>query len=113
VLLERAQLTSGTSWHATGLLTSLRDTETQTKLPKYSQDLYRTLEAETGHATGIIDCGSIELAMTSDKAEEMRRGMHMAHCFGGRNNRNIAGPSQGHVAARRCERFESRVLFSE
>ena len=82
VLLERKQLTSGTTWHAAGLLTTLRDTETQTKLAKYSQDLYRTLEAETGQATGIIDCGSIQLALTKDKAEEMRRGFHMAQTFG-------------------------------
>ncbi len=82
ILLERAQLTAGTTWHAAGLLTSLRDTETQTKLAKYSQDLYRRLESETGQATGLIGCGSIQLAMTSDKAEEMRRGIHMAHCFG-------------------------------
>jgi len=82
VLLERAQLTSGTTWHAAGLLTSLRDTETQTRLAKYSQDLYRKLEAQTGQATGLIGCGSIQLAMTADKAEEMRRGVHMAHCFG-------------------------------
>lgn len=82
LLLERAQLTSGTTWHAAGLLTSLRDTETQTRLAKYSQQLYRSLEAETGQATGLIGCGSIQLAMTAQKAEEMRRGMHMAHCFG-------------------------------
>ncbi len=82
VLLERKQLTSGTTWHAAGLLTTLRDTETQTKLAKYSQDLYRRLEAETGQATGLIDTGSIQLAMTSDKAEEMRRGCHMAASFG-------------------------------
>jgi heterotetrameric sarcosine oxidase gamma subunit len=82
VLLERAQLTAGTTWHAAGLLTSLRDTETQTRLAKYSQELYRKLEAETGQATGLIGCGSIQLAMTADKAEEMRRGVHMAHCFG-------------------------------
>ena len=82
VLLERAQLTSGTTWHAAGLLTSLRDTETQTRLAKYSQGLYRRLEAETGQATGLIGCGSIQLAMTRDKAEEMRRGMHMAATFG-------------------------------
>ncbi|HUY83186.1 MAG TPA: FAD-dependent oxidoreductase, partial [Steroidobacteraceae bacterium] len=82
VLLERKQLTSGTTWHAAGLLTTLRDTETQTQLAKYSQDLYRRLEAETGHATGIIDTGSIQLAMTRDKAEEMRRGVHMATSFG-------------------------------
>ena len=82
VLLERKQLTSGTTWHAAGLLTTLRDTETQTKLAKYSQDLYRRLEAETGHATGLIDTGSIQLAITRDKAEEMRRGVHMARSFG-------------------------------
>jgi heterotetrameric sarcosine oxidase gamma subunit len=81
VLLERAQLTAGTTWHAAGLLTSLRDTETQTRLAKYSQELYRQLEAETGQATGLIGCGSIQLAMSPDKAEEMRRGVHMAHCF--------------------------------
>jgi 4-methylaminobutanoate oxidase (formaldehyde-forming) len=82
VLLERKQLTSGTTWHAAGLLTTLRDTETQTKLAKYTQDLYRRLEAETGQATGIIPCGSIQLAKTADKANEMRRGLHMAASFG-------------------------------
>ena len=82
VLLERNQLTSGTTWHAAGLLTTLRDTETQTKLAKYTQDLYRTLERETGQATGLIECGSIQLAMTSDKAEEMRRGLHLSASFG-------------------------------
>jgi glycine/D-amino acid oxidase-like deaminating enzyme len=45
VLLERAQLTSGTTWHAAGLLTTLRDTETQTRLAGYTQQLYRRLEA--------------------------------------------------------------------
>ena len=82
VLLERNQLTSGTTWHAAGLLTTLRDTEAQTKLAKYTQDLYRQLEAETGQATGVINCGSIQLALTLDKAQEMRRGLAMAGCFG-------------------------------
>jgi glycine cleavage system aminomethyltransferase T/glycine/D-amino acid oxidase-like deaminating enzyme len=82
LLLERKQLTSGTTWHAAGLLTTLRDTETQTRLAKYTQDLYRRLEAETGQATGLINCGSIQLAITTSKAEEMRRGLHMAGCFG-------------------------------
>ena len=82
VLLERKQLTSGTTWHAAGLLTTLRDTETQTRLAKYTQDLYRNLEAETGQATGLIGCGSIQLAMTADKAHEMRRGVNMAQSFG-------------------------------
>ncbi len=82
VLLERARLTAGTTWHAAGLLTALRDTETQTQLAKYSQELYRSLEAETGQSTGLIDCGSIQLARTEDKAEEMRRGVHLARSFG-------------------------------
>jgi 4-methylaminobutanoate oxidase (formaldehyde-forming) len=82
VLLERQQLTSGTTWHAAGLLTTLRDTETQTKLAKYTLDLYRRLEEETGQATGLIGCGSVQLAMTEAKAEEMRRGLNMARCFG-------------------------------
>ena len=85
VLLERKQLTCGTTWHAAGLLTTLRDTEAQTRLAKYTQDLYRSLEAETGQATGIINCGSIQLAMTDDKAHEMRRGCAMARCFGVEN----------------------------
>jgi 4-methylaminobutanoate oxidase (formaldehyde-forming) len=82
LLLEQAQLTAGTTWHAAGLLTTLRDTETQTRLAKYTQELYQSLEAETGQATGLIRCGSIQLAMTRDKAEEMRRGVHMAKGFG-------------------------------
>ena len=86
VLLERHQLTSGTTWHAAGLLTSLRDTETQTRLAKYSQELYRRLEAETGQSTGFINCGSIQLAQTPDKAQEMRRGLAMAGCFGVRGH---------------------------
>ena len=48
VLLERRQLTCGTTWHAAGLLTTLRDSESQTWLARYSQQLYATLEEETG-----------------------------------------------------------------
>jgi 4-methylaminobutanoate oxidase (formaldehyde-forming) len=82
IVLERAQLTSGTTWHAAGLLTTLRDTEVQTKLAAYTQKLYRDLEAETGQATGLIECGSIQLALTTDKAEEMRRGISAAQSWG-------------------------------
>jgi heterotetrameric sarcosine oxidase gamma subunit len=82
VLLEREQLTCGTTWHAAGLLTTLRDTETQTRLAAYSQQLYRRLEEETGQATGLIQCGSIQLALTPAKAEEMRRGYRAAQSWG-------------------------------
>jgi 4-methylaminobutanoate oxidase (formaldehyde-forming) len=82
VVLERAQLTSGTTWHAAGLLTTLRDTEVQTRLAAYTQKLYRELEAETGQATGFIDTGSLQLALTRDKVEEMRRGLRAAQSWG-------------------------------
>jgi glycine cleavage system aminomethyltransferase T/glycine/D-amino acid oxidase-like deaminating enzyme len=82
LLLERAQLTCGTTWHAAGLLTTLRETETQTRLALYTQELYRRLEAETGQPTGLIPCGSIQLALTEAKVEEMRRGSLAAKCFG-------------------------------
>ena len=53
LLLERKQLTSGTTWHAAGLIAQLRATANMTKLAKYSQELYGNLEAETGVSTGL------------------------------------------------------------
>lgn len=82
VVLERKQVSSGTTWHAAGLVTTLRDTEAQTRLAQYSLELYEELEAETGQATGFIKCGSVQLAMDADKAEEMRRGCALARNFG-------------------------------
>ncbi|MEC8147096.1 MAG: FAD-dependent oxidoreductase [Pseudomonadota bacterium] len=86
VLVEKNQITSGTTWHAAGLVTTLRDTESQTKLAQYSLKLYDELEKETGQATGFIQCGSIQLATSKDKAEEMRRGCAMARSFGVENS---------------------------
>ena len=85
VLLERKQISCGTTWHAAGLITTLRDSESQTRLAQYSLKLYGDLEAETGQATGFIQCGSIQLAITAEKAEEMRRGCAMARTFGVEN----------------------------
>jgi len=59
VVLEREQISCGTTWHAAGLITTLRDTESQTELAKYSLKLYQDLEQESGQATGFIQCGSI------------------------------------------------------
>ena len=53
VLLERKQLTSGTTWHAAGLIGQLRATANMTKLANYSQQLYGDLEEETGVSTGF------------------------------------------------------------
>ncbi|KTE24064.1 MULTISPECIES: FAD-dependent oxidoreductase [unclassified Sphingopyxis] len=82
VLLERKQLTCGTTWHAAGLLTTLRSTENATKLAKYTQDLYAKLEEETGLSTGIMRVGSLQIASDYERLEEMRRGCAMAGIFG-------------------------------
>ena len=82
VLLERKQLTSGTTWHAAGLIAQLRATQNMTKLAKYSQELYGTLEDETGVATGFKRCGSITVALTEHRKEEIYRQAAMARAFG-------------------------------
>lgn len=82
VLLERKQLTSGTTWHAAGLIAQLRATMNMTKLAKYSQELYGALEAETGVATGFKRNGSITVALTEERMEELRRSASMARAFG-------------------------------
>ena len=74
VLLERDRLTSGTTWHAAGLMVTFGSTsETSTEMRKYTSDLYRRLEAETGLATGFKACGFIEVASDPDRLEEYRR----------------------------------------
>ncbi|WP_319545406.1 FAD-dependent oxidoreductase [Ruegeria conchae] len=82
VLLERKQLTSGTTWHAAGLIAQLRATANMTKLAKYSQELYGALEEETGVATGFKRCGSITVALTDERKEEIYRQAAMARAFG-------------------------------
>ncbi|MBK7469633.1 MAG: GcvT family protein [Betaproteobacteria bacterium] len=74
VLLERARLTSGTTWHAAGLIVTFGSTsETSTEMRKYTRDLYARLEAETGKATGFRPVGFIEIATDLDRLEEYRR----------------------------------------
>ena len=82
VLLERKQLTSGTTWHAAGLVGQLRQSINMTQLARYTAGLYRGLEAETGQATGYRQCGSISLATTAGRMEELRRNASMAKVFG-------------------------------
>lgn len=82
VLLERKQLTSGTTWHAAGLIAQLRASANMTKLAKYSQELYGNLEEETGVATGFKRVGSITVALTNERREEIYRQAAMARAFG-------------------------------
>jgi 4-methylaminobutanoate oxidase (formaldehyde-forming) len=74
VLLERDRLTSGTTWHAAGLMVTFGSTsETSTEMRKYTRDLYARLEAETGLSTGFNPVGFIEVATERDRLEEYRR----------------------------------------
>lgn len=74
VLLERDRLTSGTTWHAAGLIVTFGSTsETSTEMRKYTRDLYLKLEAETGLSTGFKPVGFIEVAADRDRLEEYRR----------------------------------------
>jgi glycine cleavage system T protein len=81
VLLERKQLTCGTTWHAAGLIGQLRASNNMTRLAKYSADLYVKLEAETGVATGMRQCGSITVALTDERKEEIFRQASLARAF--------------------------------
>src|SRR6059036_2195061 len=67
LLLERRQLSCGTTWHAAGLVGQLRATHNLTRLAKYGADLYEQLEAETGQATGFRRSGSISVARTRER----------------------------------------------
>ena len=81
VLLERKKLTSGTTWHAAGLIGQLRPNLNMTRLAKYSADLYVKLEQETGIATGVKQNGSLTVALTDNRHEEILRQASMAKAF--------------------------------
>ena len=81
VLLERQKLTSGTTWHAAGLVGQLRATQNMTKLAKYTAELYTGLEAETGQATGFKQNGSVTIATNPERFEELKRNASMAKVF--------------------------------
>ncbi len=73
LLVERNQLTSGTSWHAAGIVGPLRASENLTKLAIYATELFGRLEAETGQATGYVQTGGLWLAQTAARLTEIRR----------------------------------------
>ena len=81
VLLERRELTCGTTWHAAGLIGQLRPSKRMTELAKYTAELYTGLEAETGQATGFKQNGSISLATHAGRFEELKRSASMAKVF--------------------------------
>jgi 4-methylaminobutanoate oxidase (formaldehyde-forming) len=82
VLLERKKLTSGTTFHAAGLVGQLRSSASITQLLGYSVDLYKRLEAETGLATGWKMNGGLRLACNEERWTEVKRQATTAHSFG-------------------------------
>ena len=95
VLLERRQLTCGTTWHAAGLVGQLRSTLNLTRLAQYTTELYSTLGEKTGQPTGFVQTGSLGLATNDERLEELVRGASMARCFG--LEVNVLTPSEAHA----------------
>jgi glycine cleavage system aminomethyltransferase T/glycine/D-amino acid oxidase-like deaminating enzyme len=82
VLLERGRLTGGSTWHAAGLVGQLRSSASITQVLRYSVDLYKKLEAETGLATGWRETGCLRLACNDQRWIEYKRQATTAHSFG-------------------------------
>lgn len=82
ILLERNQVTSGTTWHSAAQVRALRSSKNLTDLIHYSIDLYSSLEAETGQATGWINKGSLSIATNPDRLNFLRRQEALAHFYG-------------------------------
>ncbi len=100
VLLERHQLTSGTSWHAAGIVGPLRASLNLTHLASYATELFPQLEAKTGQSSGYMRTGGLWLARNADRMTELRRIAHMGEVTG--LHVDILGPSSiaGRVPAR-------------
>ncbi|MBL8669533.1 MAG: GcvT family protein [Alphaproteobacteria bacterium] len=92
LLLERKQLTCGTTWHAAGLVGQLRATLNLTRLAQYTAQLYKGLEAETGQATGFLQRGSVAITDNDERLHELKRGASMAGSFG--LEAHIVGPAE-------------------
>lgn len=82
LLLDKAQLTSGSTWHAAGLVGQLRSNANITQLLGYSIELYKNLESETGLATGWKMNGGLRLACNEERWTEVKRQATTAHSFG-------------------------------
>ena len=82
VVLERGKLTGGTTWHAAGLVTQLRNNRTLIEIAKYGVELYQRLEAENGHPTGFRQSGSVTVARNEGRMDELRKIASLGRSFG-------------------------------
>ena len=81
-VVERHQLTSGTTWHAAGLIMQLRATHALTELAKYNVELYSRLESETGKSSGFKQNGTLGVCRTADRLFETKKVASIAKSFG-------------------------------
>lgn len=82
VILERHELTSGSTWHSAGLIGQMRSDANLTRMMHYSTDLYRRLKDETGHDPAWREVGGLRLASSAERMEEIKRLVGMAGSFG-------------------------------
>jgi len=82
LLLERRQFACGTTWHAAGLIGTMRANDSHAKLCEYSMRLLDELEQETGQSTGFRQVGSLSVAHSEDRWQELRRVASMNNAFG-------------------------------
>ena len=82
VLLERGRLPCGTTGHAAGLIMQLRGSHAMTELARYNVELYASLEAETGQATGFKQNGTLGVCRTKERLHETKRAATIAKSFG-------------------------------
>jgi sarcosine dehydrogenase len=94
VIVEKGELTSGSTWHAAGLVGQLRSNRNVTRMLKYSVELYGQLEEETGLATGWKKSGCLRLACSEARLLELKRGATMARGFG--LDMHIISPQEAH-----------------
>lgn len=94
VVIEKGELTSGSTWHAAGLVGQLRSERNITRMLQYSVSLYANLEAETGLSTGWKQTGCLHLAKTPERLLELKKGATTARSFG--LEMNMITPSEAH-----------------
>jgi glycine cleavage system T protein len=82
IILERHELTSGSTWHSAGLIGQMRSDANLTRMMHYSTDLYRKLKDETGHDPAWREVGGLRLASSAERMEDLKRLVGMAQSFG-------------------------------
>ena len=95
VLLERKRLTSGTTWHAAGLVGQMRPSKNQTQLQRYGVRLFKSLEDETGQSAGVRQSGGISVALDEARFEILRRAVSFAQHLGMADARIISRDELG------------------